>query len=631
MFTPPDGTSPIMQMYLWRPGGFRTVNGGDDASIVYHEYTHGLSSRLITDAGGRGALNSSQAGAMGEGWSDWYAKDFLVSQFPGLDTAAAGDVDMGDYVDASPRALRSQGLDCPVDVVAVSCPGAGAAGPGGYTYGDFGKLAGEEEVHADGEIWAETLWDLRGAVGSADARRLITDGMRLSPPEPSFLDERNAILRADVAAGGARQAAIWSVFAARGMGYSASTGAAADDVVEDFSLPPTGADPRGRIAGTVVDGATGTGLGDASVEITGHDTGPEPFAGKTDGAGNYAIEGVPARIFPSLLIAAPGYDSLAQPVSVPAGSTAVAGAALRRNWAASPGGATATAGPASGEYADQGCGPDAAIDQSQGSGWSTDADAGGKSMIVSLPDQVNITEFVADPAEACGDGPESATADYRIETSTGSADGPWALAAAGRFSNDDRHHLRTIPAAADGVRHVRVTLLSAQGGGSFFDLSEFGVHGTKVVPAVQPPPVPPTPTPVPTPTPTPTVAPPAFSFPSHGRDHGEVQGHLRVDLRRDRQADGRPPDRQEARPGPEPDGWDADRQGRQGRQDQPHAQAQDEGEEGPAEGPEDAHLPLAHQGDGELRRFGACVALGAGHAQALTVTGPGRAGGARRG
>ncbi|HEY6891418.1 MAG TPA: M36 family metallopeptidase [Solirubrobacter sp.] len=514
MFTPPDGTSPIMQMYLWRPGGFRTVNGGDDASIVYHEYTHGLSNRLVTDAGGRGALNSPQAGAMGEGWSDWYAKDFLVFQFASLDSAAAGDVDMGEYVDASPHRLRSQGLDCPVNVVAVACPGAGDAGPGGYTYGDFGKIAGDTEVHADGEIWAETLWDLRGAVGSADARRLITEGMRLSPPEPSFLDERNAILLADQAAGGARRAAIWSVFAARGMGYAASTGAAADDVVEDFSLPPTGADPRGRIAGTVVDDATRAAVGDATVKITGHDTGPEPFTGKTDGAGNYAIENVPARIFPSLLIAAPGYDSLAQSVTVPAGSTAVAGAALRRNWAARPRGASATPGPGSDDYADQDCGPDQAIDQSQGTGWSTRAQAGGKSMVVSLPAAVNVTEFVADPAEACGDGPESATAGYRIQTSTASADGPWSVAAAGTFSSDDRHHLRTIPAAADGVRHVRVTLLSPQGDGDFLDLSEFGVHGTEVRSVVQPPP---TPTPTPVPTPTPTVAPPAFSFPAHGR------------------------------------------------------------------------------------------------------------------
>ena len=422
---------------------------------------------------------------------------------------------MGVYVDATPHSLRTQGLDCPVGASRSFCPGAGAAGSGGYTYGDFGRIVDGQEVHADGEIWAETLWDLRTAVGSVDARRLITDGMRLSPAEPSFLDERNAILLADQAAGGGRRAAIWSVFANRGMGYFASTDPASSVPTQDFSLPPTGADPRGRIAGSVVDDFSGAGIERASVAINGLADGPDRLTGTTDAAGQFAIESVPARSFPSLLIAAPGYDSAAQPVSVPAGTTAVVGAALRRNWAALPGGATVTPGPGSAEYADQGCGPEAAVDQEQGSGWSTDAARTGKSMIVSLPAQVNVSEFVADPAEACGDGPESAAADYAIETSQSSADGPWTVAVRGTFTDGQRHRLNAIPATVGGVRHVRLTVYTAQGGGDFFDVSEFGVHGTPVV-AVQPPPPPPPP-PSPSPSPTPTVSAPTFSFPSHGR------------------------------------------------------------------------------------------------------------------
>ena len=46
MYTPPDGKSPIMQLQLWNRDA-RNINAGDDASIVYHEYTHGLSNRLI--------------------------------------------------------------------------------------------------------------------------------------------------------------------------------------------------------------------------------------------------------------------------------------------------------------------------------------------------------------------------------------------------------------------------------------------------------------------------------------------------------------------------------------------------------------------------------------------------------
>ena len=47
MFTPPEGESPIMQMYLWR-SPFRTVSSGSDAAVLYHEYTHGLSNRLVS-------------------------------------------------------------------------------------------------------------------------------------------------------------------------------------------------------------------------------------------------------------------------------------------------------------------------------------------------------------------------------------------------------------------------------------------------------------------------------------------------------------------------------------------------------------------------------------------------------
>ena len=62
--------------------------------------------------------------------------------------------------------------------------------------------------HADGEIWAQTLWELRqrliakyGAVaGRQRAETYITRAMELSPPDPSFVDMRNAILQAETVA-----------------------------------------------------------------------------------------------------------------------------------------------------------------------------------------------------------------------------------------------------------------------------------------------------------------------------------------------------------------------------------------------------------------------------------------------
>jgi hypothetical protein len=253
MATPPDGTSPTMQMYLGAyddltlQGLFRDYNNGDDAATVFHEYTHGLSSRLITNADGSEAVDSAQAGAMGEAWGDWYAFDFLVARGLSPDTEAPGEVDIGIYSDVAPYTTRTQGLDCPVGAGAP-CAGAGDAGAGGYTYGDFGKIAGGAEVHADGEIWAETLWDLRAALvgtegsqaaGSEVATALVTGGMRLSPPEPSFLAERDAIINADVALYGGRHVGLlWSVFAKRGMGVDASTTGGTDEAPKEGLKTP---------------------------------------------------------------------------------------------------------------------------------------------------------------------------------------------------------------------------------------------------------------------------------------------------------------------------------------------------------------------------------------------------------
>ena len=99
MSTPPDGQAPTMQMYLFHQpettsaqDPFIAANGGDEADIVYHEYTHGLSNRLVVDANGISTLGNVQAGSMGEAWSDWYAMDFLVNQGQLVDTEASGEL-----------------------------------------------------------------------------------------------------------------------------------------------------------------------------------------------------------------------------------------------------------------------------------------------------------------------------------------------------------------------------------------------------------------------------------------------------------------------------------------------------------------------------------------------------------
>jgi extracellular elastinolytic metalloproteinase len=245
----PDGLPLFMQIYLWSNActtaqlALNDVNAADDGLIVYHEYTHGMTNRLVTDASGFPALNGWQPGAMDEGFADWYALDLLNAQGFEPDSGTPGELRAGRYEN---DALRTQPFDCPVGASAAACPGTGGAGSGGYTYGDFARILNGPEVHADGEIWVETLWDLRARLiadhGAADgimrARALVTDGLRLAPANPTFLDMRNAILQANANRGFGDQNRIWGVFAARGMGARATTTSANDTSPrQDFSVP----------------------------------------------------------------------------------------------------------------------------------------------------------------------------------------------------------------------------------------------------------------------------------------------------------------------------------------------------------------------------------------------------------
>src|SRR5204863_513268 len=102
------------------------------------------------------------------------------------------------------------------------------------------------EVHNQGEVWCSALWDARAnlvrkygfAVGNPLILRLVTDGLKLAPPNPNFLEARDAILLADqVNTGGLNFTELWRAFAKRGLGFSAhSPDAGYTTVVEAFDL-----------------------------------------------------------------------------------------------------------------------------------------------------------------------------------------------------------------------------------------------------------------------------------------------------------------------------------------------------------------------------------------------------------
>src|SRR5690606_27602455 len=142
------------------------------------------------------------------------------------------------------------------------------------TDGAFAAMSGPhistiaDQVHAAGEVWSSALWEVRclmversgWAVGNTAVLQFVTDGMKLAPLGPTFLQERDAILAAAQAGGtGADVADIWNGFAIRGMGYSSrviNPGSGSNDarVFEAFDLPNLAQSPALTVSDAAGDG-----------------------------------------------------------------------------------------------------------------------------------------------------------------------------------------------------------------------------------------------------------------------------------------------------------------------------------------------------------------------------------------
>ena len=88
--------------------------------------------------------------------------------------------------------------------------------------------------------WNPNVYDSWDKGGNTLALRLVSDGMKLQPCSPGFVDGRNGILLADQnLTGGKNQCLIWRGFAKRGLGLNAQQGdvASTADGVQDFTLP----------------------------------------------------------------------------------------------------------------------------------------------------------------------------------------------------------------------------------------------------------------------------------------------------------------------------------------------------------------------------------------------------------
>lgn len=176
-------------------------DGDLDADIVFHEYGHGLTWRMI------GNMSGPMSGAIGEGMSDVLA--IVIN----------GDDRIGEYSSSDPLGIRSA------------------------PYTNFPRTYGSvtgSEVHFDGEVYGAIGWKLlelylAGGLTSTDLLRDAVQGMRFTPAAPNFQQMRDGILTATAT----NDCKVWTAFAQYGVGEGAtsSINGSVITVTESFTIP----------------------------------------------------------------------------------------------------------------------------------------------------------------------------------------------------------------------------------------------------------------------------------------------------------------------------------------------------------------------------------------------------------
>ena len=238
---PSDGSNPTMNMFLCTTPN-PDADTDFDTGVLFHEIGHGVSNRLTGGPSKVNCLNNAEQ--MGEGWSDFYGVSL---------TMEVGDA-RSDTRGLATYSLTTQGPNGPGIRLA---PYDTDFADNDYTYGRTSTMS---SVHQIGFVWAtilwEAMWDLvdlhgfsadvynaSGTAGNQIMLSRVTEGLKLQPCSPGFVDGRDAILAADVAIyGGVHVDDLWIAFARRGLGFSASQGTSRRnaDNTEAFDVPPTG-------------------------------------------------------------------------------------------------------------------------------------------------------------------------------------------------------------------------------------------------------------------------------------------------------------------------------------------------------------------------------------------------------
>lgn len=165
------------------------VDDAEDAEVILHEYGHAIHDSQVTNFG-----TSVEAGAIGEGFGDYFAVTVSDVIAPTDDPACVADWDSVSYTASTPHCLRrvDGNLHYPEDL--------------------------NGRVHHDGQIWSRALWDIRNALGHVKADTIILEAQFQFAPDTTMPAAAEETVNAAQSLYGMAEAnAVLKVFQDRGI------------------------------------------------------------------------------------------------------------------------------------------------------------------------------------------------------------------------------------------------------------------------------------------------------------------------------------------------------------------------------------------------------------------------------
>jgi extracellular elastinolytic metalloproteinase len=228
---PPDGSKGILDLFLCG-----SQDGAYDNGVTLHELGHSINRRQV---GGPSTNCLANQQRPDEGWSDWFALVYTAETGDqGTDVRGIGSWLTGDVPTGT---IRTQ---------------AYSTDPAINTH-TYESISGLSVPHGVGSVWTQALWEVYWALvdthgfdadlanlganaGNHRALHYVTEGQKLTPCSPSFVDARDGIVQAAASLnGGADVCILWEAFAAFGLGTDAvSGGSNSTNPTNGYAVPP---------------------------------------------------------------------------------------------------------------------------------------------------------------------------------------------------------------------------------------------------------------------------------------------------------------------------------------------------------------------------------------------------------